>query len=78
MWNKICAPRSVQTPPLISGTVDLEEHRGSICPGLDCLSPADEVWSHQPYRPVFKHQKKGAAERNSWKENKNEEDKKKQ
>lgn len=67
-------PRFGQTPPLISETVDLERHRGSICPGVDCLSACrrglessttglSASWQTGQNKARFKHLSMGAAKR---------------
>lgn len=62
-----------QTPPLISGTVDLERHSGSICFGVDCLSACrwapessatglSAIWqTGQKKRPILSTWERGAA-----------------
>lgn len=71
----VCYSRFGQTPPLISGSVDLEGHCGFICPGVDCLSNCRIGLESTTIQPRFLSAKKGSClERNSWEENGSEKD----
>lgn len=78
LYNNMCpvcvVPRFGQTPPLISGTVELGGHWGSICPGLVCLSTCrwglessttglSASWQIGQNKSHFEHLRKEAAKR---------------
>ena len=84
---RVCViPRFGQTPPLISWSVDLEGHWGSICPGVDRLSACrwglessttglSASWQTGQNKACFKDLRKwSCSERDSWKENESEKD----